>query len=151
MVFILSALWWRRIKSLWKLPDGRDWLRGKLGLVVMGGAMLCKSLIQFSVMGSIVFPSYYLTWGQTMVEVMKIMVTSFKRPHAYSAAFSAPNPATGHLWPMPLPCLIANRWEKMEIMKDFNFLGSTITADGDCSHEIKRLLLLGRKAMTKNN
>jgi len=37
----------------------------------------------------------------------------------------------------------------MEIMKDFNFLGSTITADGDCSHEIKRILLLGRKAMTK--
>ena len=34
-------------------------------------------------------------------------------------------------------------------MKDFNFLGSTIIADGDCSHEIKRILLLGRKAMTK--
>ena len=34
-------------------------------------------------------------------------------------------------------------------MKDFNFLASTITADGDCSHEIKKLLLLGRKAMTK--
>ena len=33
-------------------------------------------------------------------------------------------------------------------MKDFIFLGSKITADGDCSHEIKRCLLLGRKAMT---
>ena len=33
-------------------------------------------------------------------------------------------------------------------MADFNFLGSKITADGDCSHEIKRCLLLGRKAMT---
>ena len=33
-------------------------------------------------------------------------------------------------------------------MTDFIFLGSKITADGDCSHEIKRLLLLGRKAMT---
>ena len=51
MVFILSALWWRRIRGLWKLPDGRDWLRGKLGLVLMGGAMLSKSLIQFSVDG----------------------------------------------------------------------------------------------------
>ena len=34
-------------------------------------------------------------------------------------------------------------------MADFTFLGSKITADGDCSHEIKRHLLLGRKAMTK--
>ena len=49
VVFTLSALWWRRIRGLWKLPNGRDWLRGKLGLVLMGGAMLSKSLIQFSV------------------------------------------------------------------------------------------------------
>ena len=39
--------------------------------------------------------------------------------------------------------------ETVETMIDFIFLGSKITADGDCSHEIKRLLLLGRKAMTK--
>ena len=39
--------------------------------------------------------------------------------------------------------------ETMETMTDFIFLGSKITADGDCSHEIKRCLLLGRKAMTK--
>ena len=38
--------------------------------------------------------------------------------------------------------------ETMETMADFIFLGSKITADGDCSHEIKRCLLLGRKAMT---
>ena len=38
--------------------------------------------------------------------------------------------------------------ETMEIVTDFIFLGSRITADGDCSHEIKRRLLLGRKAMT---
>ena len=37
----------------------------------------------------------------------------------------------------------------MEKVKDFMFLGSKITADGDCSHEIKRYLLLGRKGMTK--
>ena len=37
--------------------------------------------------------------------------------------------------------------ETMEILTDFIFLGSKITADGDCSHEIKRQLLLGRKAM----
>ena len=39
--------------------------------------------------------------------------------------------------------------ETMETVRDFIFLGSKITADGDCSHEIKRHLLLGRKAMTK--
>ena len=39
--------------------------------------------------------------------------------------------------------------ETMETVTDFIFLGSKITADGDCSHEIKRCLLLGRKAMSK--
>ena len=37
--------------------------------------------------------------------------------------------------------------ETMETVRDFIFLGSKITADGDCSHEIKRYLLLGRKAV----
>jgi len=41
--------------------------------------------------------------------------------------------------------------ETMEPMSDFIFGGSKITADGDCSHEIKRCLLLGRKAMTNLN
>ena len=39
-------------------------------------------------------------------------------------------------------------WAKMEAVTDFIFLGSKITADGDCSHKTKRRLLLGRKAMT---
>ena len=39
--------------------------------------------------------------------------------------------------------------EKVETVSDFIFLGSKITVDGDCSHEIKRCLLLGRKVMTK--
>ena len=38
--------------------------------------------------------------------------------------------------------------ETVETVSDFIFLGSKITADGDCSHEIKRCLLLGRKSMT---
>ena len=38
--------------------------------------------------------------------------------------------------------------ETMETVRDFIFLGSKITAEGDCSHEIKRHLLLGRKSMT---
>ena len=46
---------------------------------------------------------------------------------------------------------MANKWGEMETVTDFIFLGSKITADGDYSHEIKRHLLLGRKAMTNLN
>ena len=42
---------------------------------------------------------------------------------------------------------MANRWETVETVTDFIWGGSKITANGDCSHEIKRLLLLGRKVM----
>ena len=42
----------------------------------------------------------------------------------------------------------ANRWESMETVTEFSFGSSKITENGDCSHEIKRHLLLGRKAMT---
>ena len=57
VVFSLSALWRRSIRGLWKLPDGRDWLKGKLGLVLMGRAMLSKSVIQFSFEGWAFVPS----------------------------------------------------------------------------------------------
>ena len=43
---------------------------------------------------------------------------------------------------------MANRWGKVETVRDFIFLGSKIIMDSDCSHEIKRHLLLGRKVMT---
>ena len=48
----------------------------------------------------------------------------------------------------PTHYFMANRWATMETVTDFILGGSKITADGDCSHEIKRRLLLGRKAMT---
>ena len=46
------------------------------------------------------------------------------------------------------PLTIKNNQESVETVSEFIFLGSKITADGDCSHEIKRRLLLGRKVMT---
>ena len=46
---------------------------------------------------------------------------------------------------------MANRYEKMETVTDFVFLGSKITMDGDFSHEIERHLLFGRKAMTNQD
>ena len=49
------------------------------------------------------------------------------------------------IWPHHF---MANRWGTVETVSDFILGGSKITADGDCSHEIKRCLLLGRKVMT---
>ena len=45
--------------------------------------------------------SLLFTWAQTMVEVMKIMLTSLRRSHACTATVCAPNPAAGHPWPTP--------------------------------------------------
>ena len=63
--------------------------------------MLSKSLIQFPVDGWSCVPSLLFTWGQTVVEVMKIMAISFKRFHACNSTLTAPNPATGHHQPTP--------------------------------------------------
>ena len=43
---------------------------------------------------------------------------------------------------------MANRWEKMETVVDFIFLGSKVTVNGECSHDTERRLLLGKKSMT---
>ena len=51
-------------------------------------------------MGGAVFPPY-LTWDQTMVDIMKIMVNSFRRSHAHAATLSTPNPSASYHWPMP--------------------------------------------------
>ena len=75
---------------------------GKLGLFLMGRTMLSKSLIQFSGDGWSYVPSLLFSGGQTMVEVMKIMETSFKRSHTCTATFSVPSPAAGHHRPTPL-------------------------------------------------
>ena len=77
-----------------------DWLRGKLGLVLY---MFSKSSIQFSVDGWSCVLSLLLTWDQTMVEVIKIMVTSLKRSLACIATLSAPNPAVGSRQPTSPP------------------------------------------------
>ena len=104
MVFILSALWW--IRGLWKLPDGRDWLRGKLGLVLMGRAMLSKSLIQFSVDGQGCVPFLLFDLRPNYGGRNEGKATSFKRSHPRIAALSAPSPAAGPCPPMP-----PSQWE----------------------------------------
>ena len=79
MIFILSALWGIRIRGLWKLPDERDWLLGIPGFVLMGGALLGKSWIQFSVwwLGLCSLP---VAWPEAKIwlELMKIMAPPSK-------------------------------------------------------------------------
>ena len=81
MVFLLSASWWIRIRGLWKLRGGRDWLWGNLNLVLMGGTVLSNYLIHFSVDWA-VFSPCCLAWGQTIVGLMVVMATSFKRTYS---------------------------------------------------------------------
>ena len=57
--------------------------------------------IQRSFDGWSCVPSLLFIWGQTMVEIMKIMAASFKRSQACTATLSAPNPAAGHHQPLP--------------------------------------------------
>ena len=64
-------------------------------------SMLSKSLIQFSVDGRSVFPSGCLVWEQTVVGVMAVMTTSFKRAYIYTVVFSVPDPAAIHCRPIP--------------------------------------------------
>ena len=85
----MEASWWDRLTE------------GKIGLVLMGGAMISKSLIQFFVDAWGCVPSLLFTWGQTMVEVIKITATSLKKSHACTATLSAPSPGAGHQWPTP--------------------------------------------------
>ena len=59
-------------------------------------------------MGGAVFPPCCFTWGHTMVEVMKIMATSFNMSHAPTATLSAPNPAAGHRQPTPPPMTLGH-------------------------------------------
>ena len=81
MVFILSSLWRIRIRGPWKLPDGSNWSWGNLDLALMGGAMLSKSLTQFSIDRQGCVLSRSVASGQTMVGVMMTMATSFKRTY----------------------------------------------------------------------
>ena len=59
------------------------------------------------------FPPWFLIWGQSMVEVIKIMATSFKRSCAHTAVLSAPNLAPGHHWPTPLREAPGHSWASL--------------------------------------
>ena len=92
-------------------------------------------------MGGAVFSPCYLTWGQTIVEVMKIMAISFKRSHAYIATLSAPDSAAGHLQPTPVPETPGHSWACLGMSVSF-FVGSLLLSPGSwctqgsvCAHQ----------------
>ena len=127
MVFSLSALWWKRIRGLWKLPDGRDWLRRKLGLVLMGRATLSNSLVQVSVNGWGMCPPCCPTWDQTMVEVMRIMVASFRRA-AVQCTHSCPQCPWPCSWPPPAHVSAGGSWTPTG--KSGSLVGSSLHSPG---------------------
>ena len=90
-------------KNLVEAPDGRDWPWGNLGLVLMGGAMLRKSLIKFSVDGQGCVPSLLFGLRPNYTGVTVVIATSFKRTNACTIVFSAPDPTAGHCIHMPPP------------------------------------------------
>ena len=79
---LMEASWWERLTV------------GETGSCSDGHAVLSKCLIQFSVDGWGCIPSLLFTWTQTVVEVMKIMVTSFRRPHACTPCIQCPQPCS---------------------------------------------------------
>ena len=108
MSFILSALWRWSIRSLWKLPHGRDWLRGKLGLILMSGAVFSKSLIQSSVDW----------WGYVTSLLLDLrpnygggsednsnLLQKVPCMHCFAS-----NPEAGHCQPTPLPETPGHSW-----------------------------------------
>ena len=88
-----------RLRGLWKLPDWRDWLWVKLGLALMGKAMLSKSLIQSSADGRAV--SLPVVCPRPNHGVMVVMATSFKR-RLPGLLWSVPLTPWQDTWPTPL-------------------------------------------------
>ena len=88
--------------------------------------MFSKPLIQFCVDGCGCVPSLLFTQGQTMVEIMKIMGTSFKRSHACTAILSAPSPVAGHRRPMPQPETSGHLWASL----GYSLVGSLLLSPG---------------------
>ena len=92
-IFQARILEWVAISFSRRSSRPRDWTRV---FHIAGRRFITWATIFFSFF----FFNLY-TWGQSVVEVMKTMVTSFKRSHAWTATLSGPNPASGHHRPTP--------------------------------------------------
>ena len=102
-----------RIRGLWQLSDGRDWLREKLGLVLMGGAVLSKFLIQFSVDGWGCVPSLLFDLRPNYGGGNEDNGDLLQRSPAHTASLSASDPAAGHHQPTPLLETPGHSWASL--------------------------------------
>ena len=100
-------------KRLWKLPDGKDPLRRKLGLALMGGDMLSKILIQFSVDGSGCIPSLLFDLRPNYDGGNEDNFNLLQKSHAPTAVLSASNPTAGHYRSTPLPETPGHSWASL--------------------------------------
>ena len=131
VVFILSALWWNRIRCLWKLPDGRDWLRGRPSLVLMGRTMLSKSLFQFSVEGQGYVPSLFdlrPNYGGGIEDNGDLLEMS----HACTTALSASNHVAGQCQHTPLP--VTPGYSEASLGQ--SLMGSLLLSPGSGLHKV---------------
>ena len=102
VIFILSALWWRRIRGSWKLLTGETEWGGKLGFVLMGRAMFSKPLIQFLLMGGAVFPPCCFDLKPNYHGDNEDNGNLLQKVPPLTAALNVPDPVEGHCWPTPL-------------------------------------------------
>ena len=79
-------------------------------------------------MGGVVFPPFCLNWEQTLVEVMRIMTTSFKMPCACTATLTAPSPAAGHC----RPALLLETPGHSKASLGQSLVGSLLLSPGSC-------------------
>ena len=113
-------------------------------------AVLSKSLIQFSVYGWSWVSSLLFTWGQTMVEVMKIMVTSLKRSHAVAAMslrFSCVRPLAAlqmaaYQAPLSLGFSRQEHWSGLPFPSPMHESESEVVSDSQRSHGMQPIRLL---------
>ena len=100
-----------------------DWV-GNWVLFWWAGPCSVNLKSNFLLMCESVFPPCFLTWGQSVVVVMKIMLTSFKRSRGCTAALSAPDPAAGHRQPTSRPEILdphRQDWGRLWSHKYCNF------------------------------
>ena len=131
MVFILSALWWRSIRGLWKLPYGRDWLRGRPSLVLMGRTMLIKSLFEFSVENQGYVPSLY-DLRQNYDGGIEDNGDLLPMAHACTTALSAPNHVAG--WCQHTPLLVTPGYSQASLGQ--SLVGSLLLSPGFGLHKV---------------
>ena len=115
-LLLLSALWWMRLRGLCKLPDGKNWQWEKLGLALVGRALLSKALIQLSAKGLGCIPSLIVVWPEgTQARVYGLYgrVNGDLQEGVHQAGLSQPAAAIAAV-PVMIPCQTMHPQEALQ-------------------------------------